>query len=278
MSDKSLTVMKQPSLDDTLRVCNHLAKSGYFRDSAQGAEVSQAVTKVLAGYELGITPIASITGIHVIKGRIALSANLLATLIKRHPDYDYKIKSLDNETCTVVFFEGGEEIGESTFTLEDAKRAGLLKADSGWAKFPRNMLFARAISNGVKWFCPQLTSGAPVYTPEELGENVDEDGRIVEGEIVDVLPNSVIEARKNIKAAWIDKAKETKLMSEHPTELEFAELKHILGQVYQEIATAIEDFDRLRDAGIEIIAEYAIQPEVVAIQDEFSGVGIPPLD
>jgi hypothetical protein len=258
MSDKSLTVMKQPNLDDTLRVCNHLAKSGYFRDSAQGAEVSQAVTKVLAGYELGITPIAAITGIHVIKGRIALSANLLATLIKRHPDYDYKIKSLTNDECTVLFFENGEEIGESTFTIEDAEKAGLLKADSGWVKFPRNMLFARAISNGVKWFCPQLTSGAPIYTPEELGENVDEEGRIIEAEIV---PDRVLLARKNIKAAWIDKAKEVGLLPEHPTDLDYAELKHKLGQVYDEIATATDGLDELRQAGLDIIAEHAPQPD-----------------
>ncbi|RDT44717.1 hypothetical protein DXF87_27490, partial [Enterobacter roggenkampii] len=35
-------------------------------------------------------------------------------------------------------------------------------------KFPKNMLFARAMSNGVKWFTPDVFSG-PVYTPEELG-------------------------------------------------------------------------------------------------------------
>jgi hypothetical protein len=36
-------------------------------------------------------------------------------------------------------------------------------------KFPRNMKFARAMSNGVGLHCPDLTAGAPVYTPDELG-------------------------------------------------------------------------------------------------------------
>src|SRR5574339_232881 len=64
-------------------------------------------------------------------------------------------------------------IGNYTFTIEDAKKAGTKNLD----KFPRNMLFARAISNGVKWFCPDVFAG-PVYTPEEcdvVAQNKTED-------------------------------------------------------------------------------------------------------
>ncbi|NCX94730.1 MAG: hypothetical protein EBX40_08640 [Gammaproteobacteria bacterium] len=32
------------------------------------------------------------------------------------------------------------------------------------------------MSNGVKWYCPEVLGGIPAYTPEELGANVDEDG------------------------------------------------------------------------------------------------------
>lgn len=58
----------------------------------------------------------------------------------------------------------------------DAAKAGT----QNMGKFPRNMLFARCISNGVKWFCPDIFLGAPVYTPEELGATVDDDGTVVE--------------------------------------------------------------------------------------------------
>ncbi|NBO17384.1 MAG: hypothetical protein EBV07_00610 [Proteobacteria bacterium] len=54
-------------------------------------------------------------------------------------------------------------IGNSTFTIEDAKKAGTKNTD----KFPRNMLFARAMSNGVKWYTPDVFAG-PVYVPEEM--------------------------------------------------------------------------------------------------------------
>lgn len=47
------------------------------------------------------------------------------------------------------------------------------------------MLFARAISNGVKFFCPDIFLGATVYTPDELGATVNEDGEVIE------LPDSI---------------------------------------------------------------------------------------
>ena len=47
-------------------------------------------------------------------------------------------------------------------------------------KFARNMLFARAISNAARWYCPDLFSGNAVYVPEELGAIVDGDGNVVD--------------------------------------------------------------------------------------------------
>jgi hypothetical protein len=55
--------------------------------------------------------------------------------------------------------------------MDDAKAANL--KGENWTNYPRNMLFARAVSNGAKWFCPDLFGGAPVYTPEELGAALD---------------------------------------------------------------------------------------------------------
>ena len=37
------------------------------------------------------------------------------------------------------------------------------------------MMFARALSQGVRWYCPDVTAGTPAYSPEELGGEVDPD-------------------------------------------------------------------------------------------------------
>ena len=157
---------------DVMELGNVLSKSGYFADAKDAA---QAVVKVLAGQELGFGPVASMTGINIIKGRVSPSANLIGAAIKKSGRYDYLVMELNETQCVITFYTGaGDEarkIGTSAFTIDDAKRAGLLSGDN-WKKYPRNMLFARALSNGAKWFCPDVFGG-PVYTPDELGVPVD---------------------------------------------------------------------------------------------------------
>lgn len=160
---------------DPITLGNVLAQSGFFADSRQGA---QAAVKVMAGQELGFGPIASMTGIYIVKGRVTLSANLMAAAIKRHPAYTFRVKEHTAEVCTIDFLEDGEVIGTSSFSMEDAKAAGLANSET-YKKFPKNMLYARALSNGAKWYCPDVFGGA-IYTPDELGEEVDgETGEIL---------------------------------------------------------------------------------------------------
>jgi hypothetical protein len=170
--------------DTMQRTALALYKSGYFQDATSEA---QAIVKVMAGAELGLPPFASMTGIHIIKGKPVLGANLIATLIKQHPSYNYRISRNDDDAVHIDFFENGEKVGVSSFSMKDAQTAGLLNNPT-WKKFPRNMLFSRAISNGARWYTPDIFGGSPVYTPDEFGLQVDEDGDVVEGEVVQAQP------------------------------------------------------------------------------------------
>lgn len=171
-----------------MTLCQSLAASGFFRDCR---DASQAVVKVLYGQELGIAPVTAMMSIHIIEGKPAPSANLLAAMIKKaRPLYDYRVAELSNARCELVFFERGEEVGRTTWTVEDARRAGLYDrknrdgSPGNWQKYPRPMLFARAISEGVRTYCPDLFGGAPVYTPEELGAQVNPET----GEVLNIGP------------------------------------------------------------------------------------------
>ena len=146
-----------------------LAQSGYFSDAKQAA---QAAVKVMAGSEVGLGPIASMTNIHIVQGKVTIGANMIAALIRRHPDYDYEVTEHTDQVCSIRFLYKGKPAGTSTFTMDDAAKAGLTKNPT-WKAHPRNMLFARAISNGAKWYAPDVSAGAPIYTPDELGAEVD---------------------------------------------------------------------------------------------------------
>lgn len=159
-----------------------LAKSGYFKDAREAA---QACVKVQAGLELGLPPVQAMTGIHIVEGKPTISATLIATLVKRSGKYNYRVTAHDETRCSIAFFEGKEKIGESTFTFADAEKAGVTK-NAIWHKYRRNMLFARAMSNGARWYCPDIFGGV-IYTPEELGAEVNEEGEPVKTVVAEAV-------------------------------------------------------------------------------------------
>ena len=170
---------------DIMSLGDILAKSGYFTDSREAA---QAIVKVLAGQELGLGPIASMTSIYIIQSKPSLSANAMAAIVKSHPKYDYRVIELTNEICRIKFLEGDDELGISEFSIKDAQQAGLTTGRNkhSWTHYTRNMLFARAVSNGVKWFCPDVTSGVQVYAPDELDAEIDgETGLVISYESIE---------------------------------------------------------------------------------------------
>lgn len=176
----------QMSFADIRQVSQAFAKSGFFADANDEAK---AIVKVMAGAELGFGPFASMSGLYIVKGKVSISANLMAARIKSSAKYDFKVAKghpTDSE-CSITFLEKVDgqwiELGVSTFTAKDAQKAGTQNMD----KFGKNMLFARAISNGCKFYCPDVFS-SPVYTPEEMGTRVDGEGNPLETEypVIDV--------------------------------------------------------------------------------------------
>jgi hypothetical protein len=186
---------------ETIQDLNTLGKllygSGFFKDVA-GA--SQAIVKVLAGAEIGLGPIASMTSIYIVEGKPSFSSNLIASKIKSHSEYDYKVESLDDKHCKVgiyqmqpaVSFREGEaagsfqKIGDFEFTQKDAQAAGLT-GKNNWKKYPKAMYFSRAISQAARVFCPDVFHSVIPYTVEELAPDVEltDSGDIVEGQFTE---------------------------------------------------------------------------------------------
>lgn len=182
----------QLAIKDTMTIADAFVQSGFFTDAKHQ---SQAIVKILAGQELGFGPMASMTGIHIVQGKPTISATLMAAALKNTGRYNYRIEKMTDEECWINFMElvdgKWEKIGVSTFSMEDAKQAGLL-GNPTWKKYARNMLFARAMSNGVRWYAPDIF-GAPLYTPDELGAEVDGET----GEVIEVQPEVHIETNGN---------------------------------------------------------------------------------
>jgi hypothetical protein len=157
---------------DALSIAETFFQSGMFVDIKSS---SQAMVKIMAGQEFGIPPFAAMSGIHLIQGKPTIGAGLMAQRVKKSGKYTYNVLQLNDSICEIEFIQLPKTIlGKSTFTIEDAKKAGTKNID----RFPKNMLFARAISNGVRWFTPDIYDSV-VYVPEEMQE-VEQPAQIAE--------------------------------------------------------------------------------------------------
>lgn len=170
----ALPLMNDEEIRRTWRLASALAQSGMFKDARQA---EQAFAKILLGRDLGLSPTQSMTGIHIVEGKPEVAAVTLAHFIRRIDGLDYKVVKHTNDECSIEFYAHGELRGTSTFTKEDAVTAELDKprgsAKSNHVKYPRNMFFARAMSNGCKWLLPEVLAGIPVYTEGEIQAEVD---------------------------------------------------------------------------------------------------------
>lgn len=167
VSEVKLATPTEWTLTEAQRVAKGFVMSRLFSgDGSSDEQVAQAVVRISLGHALGITPAVAMSQIYVVKGKPMMGSSLIASLIKRSGKYDYRVKTITGEKCVIEFLQGSEHIGTSEYTMNDARMAGLAGGNN-YKGHPRNMLFARAMSNGARWFCPDVFCGA-IYDEFEM--------------------------------------------------------------------------------------------------------------
>jgi len=150
------------------------------------ATEAQAAAICLKGYELGLSLTASFELIHVIDSKPTISPRGALALILNSPlleNLEIKDESDDKgvpTACTVTMKRKNGFGYTARFSMEDAKRAGLIKSGSGWEKYPANMLRARAIGFAADMVFPDVLGG--LKRSDELGAEIDANGNVIEGE------------------------------------------------------------------------------------------------
>lgn len=142
-----------------------------------------ALAVIQKGKELGLQPMYALARISMIEGKPCCDAEGMAAMIYRdHGPNALTFVETTPDACTIEYRRAGGRPGRLTFTIEDARRAGLLNKQN-WKNYPQAMLRARAISAAARMAFPDTIGG--LYTPEELGAEVsiDEHGEMT---VVDV--------------------------------------------------------------------------------------------
>ena len=79
---------------------------------------------VQTGAELGLKPMQSLQGISVINGRPSIWGDAMRALVISHPEFEDLHEDKQDTYCTVTLKRRGRSAVVTTFTMEDAKKAG----------------------------------------------------------------------------------------------------------------------------------------------------------
>jgi hypothetical protein len=122
---------------------------------------------MLAGIELGLQPMVSLRSLNMIKGKVVISADVQLGLMLRAGIKAKWLSDGRNGKAELELSRAGHEPHVSTFTLEDAQRAGLASNDN-YRKHQGAMLRARCVSSAARAYCPDILAGC--YVPGEIDE------------------------------------------------------------------------------------------------------------
>ena len=165
MSNQALSVYSQP-LDQQINYAKAMAVSNLLPVTYQN-HPENVLVALAQGQALGIAPIQAMNQINVIKGKPALSADLIAALVRR-AGHRLRVEGDDTYAqVTIIRADDPDYIPKPIrWDMERAKRAGLL-GNPSWQKYPAAMLRARAISEAARAWANDALYGF-IYTPEEI--------------------------------------------------------------------------------------------------------------
>jgi hypothetical protein len=144
---------------------------------------------------VGLSVMDAIHGVAWVQGKPVIDATLLRALATRA---GYRVLVTDasrtSATAKVVLTTTGETLGSVTYSMEDAKTAGLAGKDN-WKKNPEDMLVARATSRAVRRYCSDALVGGALTEDEveslEVTAEVDQVQPVAVAE-VEVIEDAVI--------------------------------------------------------------------------------------
>jgi 5'-3' exonuclease len=152
------------SLDEARVLAKFIFDSRLF--GAYGNAQSVLMT-VMAGREFGLQAMASLRAFHIVQGKPVLAADAIRALVlKSGLVKSFRCTERTPQRATFIAKRGDDPEMSLSYSIDEAQAAGLVKPGSGWAKYPADMLVARASAKLARLVAPEVTFG--LYAPEEI--------------------------------------------------------------------------------------------------------------
>lgn len=137
---------------------------------------AQMFQRMFVGSSMGMSMASALLGMHVMDGRVSLSAHLIAARL-RAGGWDLVIEESDppGEWCRVTAKQEGHSPVSFKYTMDMAKQQKLVRQGGAWEKNPWDMLYARCVATVGRRAEPGGLTGC--YAPAELMKSADSENR-----------------------------------------------------------------------------------------------------
>jgi hypothetical protein len=189
------TSLEPTTIQEAMRFSEILASSTMIPRDFQG-KPGNVLVAIQWGREVGLGPLQALQNIAVINGRPSIWGDAALALVRGHPDCQSVQEGAEGESdarrgwCEVT--RRGEQPQRRTFSIADAKRAGLWGKSGPWTQYPDRMLQLRARGFAIRDVFPDALRG--VLTREEA-EDTPPEPRHVENLAAAVAPAPAPAAR-----------------------------------------------------------------------------------
>lgn len=149
-------------LQQTQKLCQMLMQTPHYKKI--GAEGIYAI--VQKAKSIGVSPLDALNGsFYFVQGKVELTSTMMNDLIRRRGHSITKDKKSDDTICILHGKrKDNNDTWSESFSIEDAKQAGIYR--NQWLKYPKDMLFARALSRLARQLFPDVIKGC--YVEEEI--------------------------------------------------------------------------------------------------------------
>jgi hypothetical protein len=188
--------MKPSRLDDSLfskelaphymQLASQLAKSLMVPKAYQGKPQDLFVAMAM-GYQIGLSVEQAIQAIAVINGKPCLWGDDMLGLCMAHPEFeDIEETPIQNKDGTITGYvctisRKGQSPKMNSFTLDMAKKAGLLSKQGPWTQYPERMLKLRARGFSLRDAFPDALKG--IKSREEVEDYLDVEYKTVSDKV-----------------------------------------------------------------------------------------------
>lgn len=163
MAGGAVAALVPQSLDEAFRVAQAIAASGLAPRGLDKPE--QVMVAIMAGAELGLAPFQALQSFAIVNNRPTLWGDGLMAVARAQ---GIKAREwIDGEGdaavahCEVTRPDTGETIARS-FSVSDAKKAGLWNKQGPWQQYPKRMLQMRARAWALRDGCADMLRGFQV--------------------------------------------------------------------------------------------------------------------